>query len=245
MEYDSAAEFARILEVPEVTYRAHESGTRNFGEKAARRYAGHLGVSWVWLLTGEGQPGLSDPRLPPGHFGEAEAGGFEAMPATMAVGGAEADIAGPQRPASVAERISPRAMPRDVEVHGTAVGGDDGEFAFNGEVIDRVRRPPGVAAASGIFAVYVAGDSMTPRYDPGDLLYVNPHLPVRPGADVIVELHGRNGDPGACFVKRFLRRARGRVLLAQFNPRRDDIKIAEDRIKRIYRVLSTAELLGI
>ncbi len=246
LEYDSAAEFARVLEIPEVTYRAHESGTRNFGEAAARRYAAHLGVSWVWLLTGEGQPGLADPRLRPGHFGEVPGGELE-QTAAGAGGGAAAEggIADPQRATPVGQAITSRAMPRDVEVHGTAVGGDGGEFAFNGEVIDRVRRPPGVAAASGIFAVYVSGDSMAPRYDPGDLVYVNPHLPARAGTDVIVELHGADGEPGPCFVKRLLRRAGGQVVLAQFNPPRDDIQIAETRIKQVYRILTTAELLGI
>ena len=250
LEYDSAAEFARALDVPEVTYRAHEAGSRNFGERSARRYAAHLGVSWVWLYTGEGQPGLEDPPLPPGHFGET--GDAEFVPAAPVPPGRGAEtpsgrdpIADPQRPTPVRRDIAPARMPRDVEVLGTAVGGGDREFAFNGEVIDRVRRPPGVAAASGIFAVYVAGDSMAPRFDPGDLVYVNPHLPARPGTDVIVELHGADEVPGACYVKRYVRRAGGLVVLAQFNPPRDDIEIPEDRVKKIYRILTTAELLGI
>ena len=102
-----------------------------------------------------------------------------------------------------------------------------------------------MTAASGIFAVYITGDSMAPRFDPGDLVFVNPHLPARPGSDVVVELHGADEAPGACYVKRYVRRSGGLVVLAQFNPARDDIEIPEDRVKQIYRILTPAELLGI
>ena len=40
------------------------------------------------------------------------------------------------------------SMPVDVPVFGTAVGGSEGDFSFNGQVVDYVRRPPGVMAIS-------------------------------------------------------------------------------------------------
>ena len=48
----SASEFAKKHGFPEVTYRAHESGTRNFKPATARSYAKALGCAWQYLLFG-------------------------------------------------------------------------------------------------------------------------------------------------------------------------------------------------
>lgn len=49
--------FARENNLPEVTYRAHESGVRNFKIQGAKTYAQALGVTWEWLMFGD-QRGL-------------------------------------------------------------------------------------------------------------------------------------------------------------------------------------------
>ena len=139
----------------------------------------------------------------------------------------------------------PASQPADVEVWGAAAGGEGGEFAFNGTVIDYVRRPPGLADARTVFAIYVVGDSMAPRYEHGDLIFVHKGRPPRLGDDVVVELVGEAGAPGACYIKRLLKRSGTRIVLRQFNPPRDDLEFKLDRVKQVYRVLSTAELLGV
>ena len=146
----------------------------------------------------------------------------------------------------VSQGLSPGELPRDVPVHGIAVGGSDGTFLLNGEVVDFVRRPPGVANAASVFAVYVSGDSMSPRYDPGDLVFLHPHRPAVAGCDVVVEMHGESeGEPGVCMIKRLLQIAPNRLYLAQFNPPRDDIEIDRAKVRHVFRVLSAAELLGV
>ncbi len=155
----------------------------------------------------------------------------------------------PERPAEVGPEVllvpPPAGLPRDIEVQGVALGGDEGDFSFNGTVIDHVRRPPGLAGARGAFAIYVVGDSMSPRFDDGDLIFVHAGRPASPGDDVVVELHGEDGTAGACYVKRLLRRSGSRVVLRQFNPPRDDIVIPARHVKAIYRILTPAELLGV
>jgi len=76
--YASAADFARDRGVPEVTYRSHENGIRPLTVRAARLYAKHLKVSWLWLLEGDEKQGRNqkDPRrLVPvvGHVGAGAA----------------------------------------------------------------------------------------------------------------------------------------------------------------------------
>lgn len=174
----------------------------------------------------------------------------------------DAPIAAPTAPRSVAQRAAalrvqgsftpeiaqiPQAssLPLDVPVYGTVVGGVDADFEMNGDVIDRVRRPAGLANAKNAFALYVVGTSMSPRYDEGDLIFVHPGRPPVAGCDVVVELHslddrGRN--------KALLKTYRGKtptlLLLSQLNPL-SEFDIPLDQVKQVLRVLRTNELLGI
>jgi len=136
-------------------------------------------------------------------------------------------------------------MTKDVKVLGVAIGGSEGDFLINGEVVDRVRRPPALVDVKDAFALYLAGDSMAPRYEPGDLIYLNPARAPRPGDDVVIELlPERDGDGHPAYVKRLLRRSPTAVKVAQFNPQKE-IEIPTKRIRAIYRVMSAAELLGV
>jgi phage repressor protein C with HTH and peptisase S24 domain len=136
-------------------------------------------------------------------------------------------------------------MPANVPVHGTAVGGDTGDFRLNGTVVDWARRPPGIAHLKDAWCVYVQSDSMSPWREPGELVYLHPSRPPRPGDYVVVELHTEHGEPGPAFLKKLVARTPTRLRLAQWNPRRDDIEIELARVKSIYRVIDWSELLGV
>lgn len=56
------------------------------------------------------------------------------------------------------------SMPIDVPVMGTAVGGSAGDFQLNGQVVDYVRRPPGISGNRGAYCIYMTGTSMEPRF---------------------------------------------------------------------------------
>lgn len=148
-------------------------------------------------------------------------------------------------PETAAELPARATMPRDVPVMGTAVGGDNGDFRFNGEAVDYVRRPPGLDKIREAFAIYLRGDSMSPRFDHGDLLYIHPGQPVRPGDYVLVELHGQDSEPGACYVKRLVKQTAHKLVLAQFNPPIDNIEVPADRVKSALKILTPTELLGV
>jgi len=137
------------------------------------------------------------------------------------------------------------ALPKDVPVLGSTVGGAAGDFELNGETVDWVRRPPGIAGTKGAFALYVQGDSMVPWRKPGDLVYVNPARPARVGDHVVVELKAVGGEPKPAFVKLYLRHTGKAVILAQYNPRIDDLAIPAERIEQILRIMEWDELLGL
>lgn len=138
-----------------------------------------------------------------------------------------------------------QTLPQDIPVKGVAVGGNDADFSFNGSVSDYVRRPPGLMKANGIYAVHVVSDSMSPRYSPGDLLFVSALRAPAIGDDVVVEMHSEeDGSPGKGFIKRLVKRSGSVVKLHQFNPDAD-IEIGADQIRSIHRVFTVNELFGV
>lgn len=131
----------------------------------------------------------------------------------------------------------------DVEVRGISVGGSDDEFYFNGEVIDHIRRPPGIKRAKNVFALNVSGDSMMPRYEPGEPIYVQRTNPAV-GDYVVVELYPEDdGHAGKSFLKQLVRRTGRRVTCSQFNPPKE-VEFDAGEVKEIFRVLKPRELLG-
>lgn len=134
-------------------------------------------------------------------------------------------------------------LPRDVPVFGVAEGGADGTFEMDG-IVDYVRRPPGIARQRNVYAIYVVGDSMSPRYDPGDLVFVSPARAPGPGSDVVIQLAGDSEHAERrYFIKRLVRRTATDVILRQFNPE-GEIVMPLNRIVTMHRVLTAAELMG-
>lgn len=194
-------------------------------------YLGTAPRGWTVTTAGLEPAGIFGAALlEPGSLGNAE--GEPSPEAGSSIGRAQHDL-----PAL-------HGLSRDLPVLGTAVGGDGGRFDFNGEVVDYVRRPPGLDHAQGAFAIYVQGDSMAPRYEEGELVFVHPGRPPRPGCDVVVELVGSEGEPGQSLLKRLLRRTADRLELSQFNPPKE-FSVPLKKVKAVYRILSAAELLGV
>lgn len=132
----------------------------------------------------------------------------------------------------------------DIEVRGITVGGEDDEFYFNGKVSEHVRRPPGLMHKKGVFAVEVSNDSMVPRYDPGDLIYVQKANPVADD-DVVVELYHPEDEnlAGKSFVKTFVRRTGRRITCKQFNPPKE-VEFDAGEVREIYKVFRNRDLFG-
>ena len=84
---------------------------------------------------------------------------------------------------------------------------------------------------------------MSPRFESGDLVYVHPGRPIRPGDDVVVELQSEDGDASPCYVKRVVRRTPLRLVLKQFNPARE-IVFPLELVRNVYRILDTPDLIG-
>ncbi|MBF0252016.1 MAG: helix-turn-helix domain-containing protein [Alphaproteobacteria bacterium] len=148
------------------------------------------------------------------------------------------------RPAPDAPAIPARhEVRRDFPVYGAASAGG-GDFFEMHDVVDYIGRPPALGPESGAYGLYVIGDSMAPKWDEGDTVYVHPGRPVTVGCDVVVQIS--NGDEVTrALLKRLVRRDVHEIELVSLNPAYPDrIVIPMAEVRHIHRVLKTAELLG-
>lgn len=137
------------------------------------------------------------------------------------------------------------SMQNDVPVKGNAAGGSGADFYMNGETIDYVRRPPGVARQAGIFALYVVGTSMYPKYEDGNLIYASSSRSPSIGDFVVVELHpSEDGGDTPGFIKRLIKRTASKIICEQFNPPKT-VEFELRRVKALHRVVPLEELLGV
>lgn len=153
--------------------------------------------------------------------------------------------AGDVRPAEVVFQSS-ATPPKDVPVLGTAAGSGlgNGAFQLTTDVIDYARRPAGLAGARDAYALYVEGESMAPRFEPGDIVFVHPHRKPQPGDYVIIqEADTNNGEPRA-FIKRLVRMTGTTVRVMQFNPEATiDFVIRPGTV--VHKVITDTELYGV
>jgi phage repressor protein C with HTH and peptisase S24 domain len=113
-----------------------------------------------------------------------------------------------------AERVPPPPAAREpIPVRSAARGGVEQEMYLADGPIGYTPRPANLAGVRGAYAIYMVGDSMEPRYEPGWLLHVNPFKPPMRGRDVVVYKRGN-----AVLIKQFLGWDGDTLVLRQLNP---------------------------
>jgi phage repressor protein C with HTH and peptisase S24 domain len=138
---------------------------------------------------------------------------------------------------------------KPVPLVGSAWGGQFDEFEDVdttelrlSEVLDYLARPPSLAEDPEAYAVEIVGESMSPRFEPGEYAFVSPKAPVRIGDDVIVQLRApeREGSDIAgqvteVLIKRLVKRSPTFLDLRQFNP--DKVfRVPLARVQHLHRV---------
>lgn len=149
--------------------------------------------------------------------------------------------------------------PRDIPIVGTAACADmevadDGktllietmELDF-GNAIDHARRPASLDNKRDVYAIYYVGHSMSPRYEPGELSYVDPTRPPRAGEYVVAQLVGPDGEDGekvvVAMAKKLVRQSPSFYEFEQFNPPLQ-FRVPRAMVRHLHRIIPWDELVA-
>lgn len=204
------SELARLAATSQPQIRRLEAGERQLTKPWAERLAPHLGTSASHLMFGDDATAMAD--------GTLDKGVASGTPLQSNVG-----LSGHAVPSPANARLG-EALPDSstrIPVYGQAVGGMDGEFVMNGNRLEDVFAPPSLSSVTGAYAVYVAGESMEPRYFDGEIVFVNPMKRVRRGDFVVAQIQAEEHGPTLAYVKRFVRWNAEELVLAQYNPEKE------------------------
>src|ERR1700674_4904453 len=127
-----------------------------------------------------------------------------------------------------------------IPVYGHAVGGKDGEFILNGNQVTEVLAPASLSSVPDAYAVYVVGDSMEPRYFAGEVVFVNPRLPISRGAFVVAQIAGGDDNAPHAYVKRFVSQDAKRLRLEQYNPKKV-LEFPAARVVSVHRIIMSGD----
>lgn len=220
----TSADLARAADIKPPTMSKIDLGQRGVTKNTADGLATGLGVTVPDLYAAIGSP------IPPPDPALSTAA-FRLAGASFAVNAPPAFPAVP--------------LPRDLPVYGSAEGGPAGSFAppNSALMVDWVVRPPGLFGLRDAFALICEGHSMEPRFFPGELLYIHPARPPKPGDYVVAVLTDPSWGEDRGYVKRLLRRSAEAVTLFQHNPERE-IVLLPSQVRRLFRVLLPSDLYG-
>jgi phage repressor protein C with HTH and peptisase S24 domain len=129
---------------------------------------------------------------------------------------------------------------RRIPLYGQAIGGLDGQFILNGQHIGDVIAPAALDTVKDAYAVSIVGDSMEPRYEAGEVVFVNPHVPIRKNDYVVIQIIVEGPDVPAAYVKRFVKLTEYELVVSQFNPPKE-ISFARDSLVSVHRIIMAGE----
>lgn len=209
-----------------------ESG-RTKSPKCIPELASVLGVTVSWLRTGRAdRPSNGSDPAP----SRQETAGTVNYPQLV---GMESNV----------RRLDPTkvtplrsSMPKDLPVLGTVSGGSGGVHMAN-EAIDFARRPPALEGRADVFGLYVEDVSMSPAFNPGDLVLVE-GKPPRAGDHVVVEFKDTPDDDPKAILKKLKAMTPTVIKLEQYNPPRT-IEVKRAHLIRMRRVLTMMDIFGV
>jgi phage repressor protein C with HTH and peptisase S24 domain len=127
-----------------------------------------------------------------------------------------------------------RSGPRDLPILGHVKAGQVGLFIDQGERQGVTMRPEVLRDVRTAYAVRVHDTSMSPAFEPGYVLHVDPTRPVKPGDNVVIQL-----TDGQAFIKRLVRRTERVITCEQFNPR-EPMEFKPAKVRAIHMVVGCA-----
>ncbi len=123
----------------------------------------------------------------------------------------------------------------DVPVYGTAGSSALEKVELKGQVQEYVARPSVLNGAQDAYALYIGDETMTPKFHPGDLVFVKPNAPVKNNNFAVVEK-----TDGEVFLAQVLTKSTTHILARRLNPLQD-LVFEFGEIKTLDRVVASIE----
>lgn len=228
-------------------------------------YLGQLELVTGWTISRIArEAGLQPTTLTryvndPGHKSELSSRTLEKLRSRFGFGPGETpqpQLRPPARQDRAAEQRAgffgaPIPPPRDVPVYAiTAEAGfalEDGEASealvlegvYSGQM---VTRPASLEGQAGLFAFFVPGHSMDPRFRMGELAIVDPNRPPRLGDDVLVTVGRLEDGRRSVLLKTLVGVDAAGIELEEYQPRRR-FRVPAHRVLAVSRILSLEEIL--
>ena len=120
-----------------------------------------------------------------------------------------------------------------IPIRSAGRGGTDQAMFLEDGPIGYTSRPSNLSGVRAAYAIYMVGDSMEPRYEPGWLLHVNPFKPPTRGRDVVVYKQGQ-----AVLIKQFVGWEGDTLVLRQLNPP-DNLRIPRAEVQECHLIVGT------
>jgi hypothetical protein len=194
----SQADLARHLRLPASAISRMLNGQRGMKPLEIIQTAAFLGLGAEEIVQHAGDGSAATPPLPRGRPpGLARGGGGHSQ------GG---DAPGESMPA-------PEGRADLMPIRSAGRGGVEQEMFLEDGPIGYTQRPANLDGVRDAYAIYMVGDSMAPRYEPGWLLHVNPFKAPTRGRDVVVYKRGQ-----AVLIKQFVGWQGDALIVRQFNP---------------------------
>lgn len=199
--------------IRDVKRRGHAPSTENL-----LRIAEELGVSAEYLMGRTGDPAPMRSEVGVGDRRIEFRGPDRDVPGLPLVG--TGDCADLEVSTESGEMVSIERCSFDPEYH-----------------VTYIQRPAVLRGDRDAYAIYFHGNSMSPRFEPGEIGIAQPSRPPAPGEYVVVQLrNGAQDEVGSVIVKRLVRQNSKEVTLEQFNPPLVFV-IPRERVMRMHRLL--------
>lgn len=136
-------------------------------------------------------------------------------------------------PAGGFSEARPSAYTPKIPVWGVVDAQDGERYAINMEdtPVEWIEPLPMQSADKAAFAVLVAGESMSPKYEPGNIACVNTRKPAIKGQDCIIEF-----TDGSGMIKKYIGSSADEYIFEQLNPHKQ-LKFKKKDIVRILPVV--------
>jgi phage repressor protein C with HTH and peptisase S24 domain/DNA-binding XRE family transcriptional regulator len=203
-----------------------ESGKQKITLELAMGFEEKFSISSSWLLHGKGDMLTTVLGQGSGYYGHAPAG-------TPQIKGHAYDTERrfiPDRPADAFDIPPPAGK---IPIISWAQAGPDGFFLDSfpaGSGYGDINRPYDITDPNA-YALIISGDSMAPKYEPGDVILVSPNMGVQTGDYAVVKL--RNGSVAAKRVKA----RNGGFTLESINPEYPPINCDSEDVVFLHRIV--------